>query len=64
MGIAASDVVGAILGETGLPAKSVGAVDVREHHLFVDVASEHVRSIVSKLNRALIKGHDVKVKVA
>jgi ATP-dependent RNA helicase DeaD len=64
MGVAASDVIGAILGETGLPAKSVGAVDVRERHLFVDVASEHVRSIVSKLNRALIKGRRIKVKVA
>jgi ATP-dependent RNA helicase DeaD len=64
MGIVASDVVGAILGETGLPAKVVGTVDVRERHLFVDVASEHVRGIVAKLNRALIKGRRVKVKVA
>jgi ATP-dependent RNA helicase DeaD len=64
MGIVASDVVGAILGETGLPAKVVGTLDVRERHLFVDVASEHVRGIVAKLNRALIKGRRVKVKVA
>lgn len=64
MGIAPSDVVGAILGETGLPANMVGSVDIRERHLFVDVASEHVRSVVSKLNRALIKGRRVKVKVA
>ena len=64
MGIAPSDVVGAILGETGLPGKMVGAVDIRERHLFVDVASEHVRSVVAKLNRALIKGRRVKVKVA
>jgi hypothetical protein len=28
------------------------------------VASEHVRGIVAKLNRALIKGRRVKVKVA
>src|SRR5436190_22265235 len=42
MGVGPGDVVGAILGETGLPGKVVGTIDVRERHLFVDVASEHV----------------------
>lgn len=64
MGVGASDVVGAILGETGLPAKVVGAVDVRERHLFVNVAAEHANSIISKLNRARIKNQKLKVKVA
>ncbi|MBW8865570.1 MAG: DbpA RNA binding domain-containing protein, partial [Verrucomicrobia bacterium] len=63
-GIMPIDVVNAVAGETGLPGKVVGTVDVREKHLFVDVASEHVNSIVAKLNRAEIKGHKVKVKVA
>ena len=64
MGVAESDIVGTILGETGLPRKVVGAVDVRERHLFVDVASEHASSIISKLNRTQIKGRRAKVKVA
>ncbi len=64
MGIAPGDIVGAILGETGLPAKAVGTVDVRERHVFVDVASEHANSIISKLSRTQIKGRKVKVKVA
>ena len=63
-GVGPGDVVGAILGETGLPGKVVGTVDIRERHLFVDVASEHVNSIVSKLNRTQIKGRKLKVKVA
>jgi ATP-dependent RNA helicase DeaD len=58
------DVVNAVAGETGLPGKVVGTVDVREKHLFVDVAEEHVNGILAKLNRANIKGHKVKVKVA
>ncbi|HEY3760687.1 MAG TPA: DEAD/DEAH box helicase [Verrucomicrobiae bacterium] len=62
--IKAIDVVDAIAGETGLPGKVVGMVDVREKHLFFDVASEHVSGIVAKLNRTQIKGHKVKVKVA
>jgi ATP-dependent RNA helicase DeaD len=58
------DIVNSVAGETGLPGKVVGAVDVREKHLFVDVASEHANSIIAKLNRAQIKGHKVKVKIA
>ena len=58
------DVVNAVAGETGLPGKVVGTVDVRERHLFVDVAAEHANGIIAKLNRAQIKGHKVKVKVA
>ena len=63
-GVSEADIVGTILGETGLPRKVVGAVDIRERHLFVDVASEHANSIIAKLNRAQIKGHRAKVKVA
>ena len=64
MGIAARDVVGAILGETGLPAAVVGTVDIRARHLFVDVTSEHASGILSKMNRTKIKGHKLKAKVA
>jgi ATP-dependent RNA helicase DeaD len=64
MGVSAGDVVGTILGETGLPRNAVGAVDIRERHLFVDVAAEHANSIIAKLNRAQIKGRKAKVKVA
>ena len=63
-GILPIDIVNTVAGETGLPGKVVGTVDVREKHLFVDVASEHANSIIAKLNRAEIKGHKVKVKVA
>ena len=64
MGVSETDIVGAILGETGLPRKVVGTVDVRQRHLFVDVAAEHAHAIISKLNRAQIKGRKAKVKVA
>ena len=64
MGVKPGDVVGAILGETGLPGKSVGSVDIRERHLFVDVSAEHANAIIAKLNRARFKGHKLKVKLA
>ncbi|MCX6904875.1 MAG: DbpA RNA binding domain-containing protein [Verrucomicrobia bacterium] len=64
MGVALNDVVAAIQGETGLPAKVVGAVDIRERHLFVDVVAEQAHGIIAKLNRAEMKGRRLKVKVA
>jgi len=64
MDIKPIDIVNAISGETGLPGKVVGTVDVRERHLFVDVDSDQTNGIIAKLNRAQIKGHKVKVKVA
>ncbi|HXJ60547.1 MAG TPA: DEAD/DEAH box helicase [Verrucomicrobiae bacterium] len=64
MGVGAADVVEAILGETGLPPKIVGSVDVRERHLFVSVQADYAHSILAKLNRAEIKGQRLKAKVA
>ncbi|HEX3628660.1 MAG TPA: DEAD/DEAH box helicase [Verrucomicrobiae bacterium] len=64
MNITPIDIVNAVSGETGLPGKVVGTVDVRERHLFADVDSEHAHAIIAKLSRAQIKGHPVKVKIA
>jgi ATP-dependent RNA helicase DeaD len=64
MGVVPIDIVNAIAGETGLPGKVVGNVDIRERHLFVDVASDHANAILARLNRTQIKGHKVKIKAA
>lgn len=64
MGITVQEVTSAILGETGLPEKSVGKVDLRERHLFVDVKSDHAKGIIAKINRTRIHGNRVKVKEA
>jgi ATP-dependent RNA helicase DeaD len=64
MGVVPIDIVNAIAGETGLPGKVVGNVDIRERHLFVDVVSDHANAILAKLNRTQIKGHKIKVKAA
>jgi len=64
MSITPIDVVNSIAGETGLRGNVVGKVDIRERHLFVEVAADHASAIVAKLNRATIKGNKVKVKAA
>ncbi|HWI56664.1 MAG TPA: DbpA RNA binding domain-containing protein [Bacillota bacterium] len=47
-----------------MPKTVVGAVDIRDRHLFVNVASEYANGIISKLNRTRIKDHKIKVKIA
>lgn len=64
MGVTAEEVSNAILGETGLPKSVVGRVEMRDRHLFVHVASEHVNAILARLNRTRIHGNRVKVKIA
>jgi ATP-dependent RNA helicase DeaD len=63
-GVLPIDIVNTIAGETGLPGDVVGTVDIREKHLFADVAAEHANAIIAKLNRTQIKGRKLKVKVA
>jgi ATP-dependent RNA helicase DeaD len=64
MNITPIDIVNSISGETGLPGNIVGTVDIRERHSFVDVATEHAKAVIAKLNRSQVKGHKTKVKVA
>jgi len=63
MGVVPIDIVNAIAGETGLPGKVVGNVDIRERHLFVDVATEHVETVVAKLAGIRVKNQSLKPAV-
>jgi ATP-dependent RNA helicase DeaD len=63
-GIGREDIIRAIQGQTGLPASTIGEVDLRQRHSFVDVASEHANAIVSKLKRSQLGNQRLKVKLA
>jgi ATP-dependent RNA helicase DeaD len=45
-GIRPGDVVGAIAGETGIPGKAIGAIEIRDRHTLVDVAEKHVKKVL------------------
>ena len=63
-GVAPKDIVGAILGETGLPPHVVGAIQIEGDHLFVEVAAEHSEQIMRKLERTRIKGQRPEIGLA
>ncbi|MBK9992197.1 MAG: DEAD/DEAH box helicase [Verrucomicrobia bacterium] len=59
-----ADVVGKIAGVTRLPGNVVGAIDIHENHLFVDVAQDSAELVLEKLNGIRIKGELLKVTKA
>jgi len=59
-----ADVVGKIAGVTRLPAKVVGAIDLHQRHLIVDVESECADLVVNKLTGIRMKGTVLKVERA
>ena len=64
LGISAKDILAAIADLAGVPVTKVGHVDLRERHLFVDVAEGDAPAIVEKLNLTTLKGRKLKVKLA
>ncbi len=50
------DIVGAITGETGLPGRVVGSIEIRDRFSFVDVPAEHAETIIKALNGSTLRG--------
>ncbi|MBP6508515.1 MAG: DEAD/DEAH box helicase [Opitutaceae bacterium] len=59
-----ADVVGKIAGVTRLPADVVGAIDIHQRHLLVDVKEEHAALIGKKLTGIRLKGEVLAPAVA
>ena len=59
-----ADLVGKIAGVTRLPSSVVGAIDIHEDHTLVDVATEHVETVVAKLAGIRVKNQSLKPIVA
>ena len=49
------DIVGAIAGETGIPGKSIGDIDIYEDYTFLDVPKKYVKDILKGMKGKKIK---------
>ena len=58
------DILGAIAGESGMPGRLVGSIDMYDKYTFVEVPREQADSILEAMNRAKIKGKNVHVEKA
>ena len=58
------DLITCIQGHTGLPASTVGEIEIHEKHSFVNVVGEQARGIVSKLNQGSFQGKRLRARLA
>ena len=63
-GITAGDIVGAIAGETGLPGKIIGTIDIYDRFTFVEVPTEHASEVLSTMKNNQIKGRKINIEPA
>ncbi|OGS07800.1 MAG: ATP-dependent RNA helicase, partial [Elusimicrobia bacterium RIFOXYA1_FULL_47_7] len=49
------DIVGAIAGETGLPGKMIGHIDIYERHTFIDIPKEEANNVINIMKTKYIK---------
>ena len=60
-----ANILGAIAGESGMPGKLVGAIDMMDNYTFVDVPAIHAEKILKAMNDTVqIKGRRVNVEKA
>lgn len=58
------DILGAIAGESGMPGRVVGSIDMYDKYTFVEVPREYAREVLDAMNDAKIKGKAVAVEPA
>ncbi len=58
------DILGAITGETGIPGKVIGDIDMYDRYTFVNVPSEYAGEIIDVMSGVKIKGRKVNPEVA
>ena len=58
------DVLGAIAGESGIPGKMVGAIDMYDKYTFVEVPREYGREVLQAMSNVKIKGKAINIEPA
>jgi ATP-dependent RNA helicase DeaD len=61
-GVLPKDILGALAGETGIPGKSFGNINVQSKHTVVDVPEDKFDAIVEAFKKVRIKGVPVKAR--
>lgn len=58
------DVLGAIAGESGMPGKLVGTIDMFDKYTFVEVPKDRARDVLLAMDHAKIKGKSINIEPA
>lgn len=63
-GVRPGDILGAIAGESGMPGKLVGSIDMYDKYTFVEVPTDRAKEVLIAMDHAKIKGKMVNVEPA
>ena len=58
------DILGAVAGESGIPGRLVGSIDMYDGYTFVDVPAEYAEDVLNTMSHARIKGKHIHVEKA
>ena len=58
------DILGAIAGETGMPGKLVGAIDMYDKYTFVEVPRDHANEVLKAMSKVKIRGKSINIEPA
>jgi len=53
------DILGAVAGESNIPGKVVGSIDMYDGYTFVEVPNEYADTVIQSMKNARIKGKGV-----
>ena len=59
-----ANILGAIAGESGMPGKLVGAIDMLDNYTFVEVPAKHAEKVLKAMDNAKIKGRTISIEKA
>lgn len=58
------DILGAIAGETGMPGKLIGSIDMYDKYTFVEVPREYASDVIQTMKSSKIKGKSINIEPA
>lgn len=58
------DILGAVAGESGIPGRLVGSIDMYDGYTFVDVPAEYAENVLKAMSHAKIRGKNIHVEKA
>ena len=61
-GIRPADLVGAIANEAGIPARSIGAIDITDRFSLVEVPAAQIEQIIASLRATMIRGKKINAR--
>ena len=61
-GVRPADLVGAITGETGVPARALGAIEIADTFSLVSVPEDLADEIIAGMKKATLRGQPVKIR--